>query len=248
MNEKVGMKLEKAIMINGSPHAERGITFKILQVLKEGMTSSGCEVEIVNLAKKNIRQCKGCLYCWHDNVGMCFFKDDMERLISQMLKADIIILATPIYFNNITTDMKLFLERLMPLQRKDFCLGEDGIYHHVCGKKVPKLAIVSTCGLPDYSNFKIISEYMKLLAENWNTEVVAEIYRTEAYIFEYKYDFLRILLSEYKTLLKNAGTELATIGRLTDKTTRRLARNLVPRDVYVDTGKTYQFGRRWINE
>lgn len=242
------MKLEKAIIINGSPHAEKGITFEMLQALKQGMISSGCEVEIINLSKKNIRQCKGCLCCWYENKGMCLFKDDMKELIPKMLKADIIILATPLYFNNITTDMKLFLERLMPLQRKEFSIGEDGIYHHVCGQKIPALAIVSTCGLPDYSNFKIVSEYVKLLAKNWNTEVVAEIYRTESYIFEYNYDFLKILLSEYKKSLKNAGEELVKTGRLTNKTTRRLSRNLVPREVYVETGKTYRFGRRWINE
>lgn len=71
--------------------------------------------EIIYLADYQISPCTGCWACVQN--GQCIIKDEMTASISpRLLAADIIVLASPVFFNNVTAQMKLFIDRTWPLR------------------------------------------------------------------------------------------------------------------------------------
>ncbi len=83
------------------------LTKKAARRLKE----LGVNVEIFNLCQMKINPCKSCRYCL-EHRGFCTTQDDMTRiLIPRLLKADGLIVASPVYFNNVSACVKLFIDR-----------------------------------------------------------------------------------------------------------------------------------------
>ena len=102
----------KIIGVCGSPR--KGNTEQMLQWVLESCKSSGADVEMFLLREKNIEPCRGCNTCY--GTGMpCVIHDDMESLVSKMLEADSIVLATPNFFYNVSGLLKNFIDRTNPL-------------------------------------------------------------------------------------------------------------------------------------
>ena len=71
----------------------------------EGARESGHRAEKIFLRDRNIGYCIGCEAC-HQNNGVCVQKDDMTEIREKMLAADVIVLASPIYFYTMTAQME----------------------------------------------------------------------------------------------------------------------------------------------
>ena len=88
----------------------------------EGAKESGNNVEKIFLASKNIGYCKGCGVC--NNTHKCIQNDDMKEILDKMVNADVIVLATPVYFYSVSGQMKCFIDRTVPryteIKNKDF--------------------------------------------------------------------------------------------------------------------------------
>ena len=78
--------------------------------LKKGAIESLNNVELLELKCKKINYCLGCNTC-QKNGGTCVYKDDVPEILEKMIKADIIVLASPIYFYSITGQMKTLIDR-----------------------------------------------------------------------------------------------------------------------------------------
>jgi multimeric flavodoxin WrbA len=76
--------------------------------------ASGCNYEIVELGKLEIKPCTGCSECMM-NEGKCPIEDDMQGLYGKLLDADAIILGSPTYFMNISGAVKCFIDRSLAL-------------------------------------------------------------------------------------------------------------------------------------
>lgn len=83
-----------------------------------GAKETGCEVEKISLINKQIGFCKGCLVC--QNKQPCVIKDDANEIVQKINDADIIAFATPIYFYEMSGQMKTLLDRTNPLFVKDY--------------------------------------------------------------------------------------------------------------------------------
>lgn len=70
-------------------------------------------VSMFNVSQMNINLCDGCLAC--EDIGCCHYKDDMVNLITQLKKADIVIISTPVYFDGLPAACKNVLDRTNPL-------------------------------------------------------------------------------------------------------------------------------------
>lgn len=81
----------------------------------KGAKDAGNEVEKILLKDKTISFCKGCLACQSMKTGHCVMKDDADSIINQMATADVIAFATPIYFYEMSGQMKTLLDRTNPL-------------------------------------------------------------------------------------------------------------------------------------
>ena len=75
----------------------------------EGANEAGHQVEKVVLAEKKINYCTGCYAC--KKSGQCAQKDDMAPILDSMLAADVIVMATPVYFYTMCAQMKTVIDR-----------------------------------------------------------------------------------------------------------------------------------------
>lgn len=84
----------------------------------EGSKESGNEVEYISLKNKDIRFCIGCLAC--QKLGHCVIKDDVTDIMDSVLYADVVVWATPIYYYEMSGQMKTLIDRLNPMYSKDY--------------------------------------------------------------------------------------------------------------------------------
>ena len=90
---------------------EESNTNKLVRKIAE---TSGCDREIIELGKLEIKPCTGCSECMM-NEGKCPIADDMQDLYGKLLDADGIILGSPTYFMNISGAVKCFIDRSLAL-------------------------------------------------------------------------------------------------------------------------------------
>lgn len=105
----------KVIAINGSPR-KNGNTTRLLQAACEGAQAKGAEVEWVDLYALQYRGCISCFACKQKNsecAGLCAVKDQLTPVLEKVLKADGLLLGSPIYVGDVTGMMRSFLERLI---------------------------------------------------------------------------------------------------------------------------------------
>jgi multimeric flavodoxin WrbA len=103
------------VAVNGSPRAAAGTTHRIVIPFLEGAAEAGARTEYVLLAEKDIHYCTGELHCLFKTPGRCIWNDAMTTLLPLVGTADVLVLATPVYFEGPTGQMKVFLDRLAPL-------------------------------------------------------------------------------------------------------------------------------------
>lgn len=102
--------MKNVLIISSSPR-KNGNSDLLCQEFARGATESGNKVEYVRLTEKKINYCIGCYTC--TKLGKCFQNDDMNELAQKMEQADVILLATPVYFYSMCGQMKVFLDRLV---------------------------------------------------------------------------------------------------------------------------------------
>ena len=99
----------KIVAINGSGSGAKGVTGQTLEGVVKGVRESGAGVELFLLNELKITPCTGCGTC--KRTGQCVFKDDYPKIKDAVLEADGIILASPNYISNVSSQMKAFLDR-----------------------------------------------------------------------------------------------------------------------------------------
>lgn len=108
--------MEKRILIlNGSPR-KNGNTSALVRKFSEGAEKSGNIVTEFFLDKMNIHGCKGCFGGKSEKEYPCVQKDDMSKIYSTFKESDVIVLATPLYFWNMSGQLRITIDRLFALE------------------------------------------------------------------------------------------------------------------------------------
>ena len=119
---------KQILIVKGSPR-KNGNTSAVADAFAKGASESGNTVTEVVLKDKTIGDCMGCGAC-KGNGGICVQKDDMTEIYEAMKSADVIALASPVYFYTWTSLMKRMIDRtfaLVPLlENKKFYLLSAG--------------------------------------------------------------------------------------------------------------------------
>lgn len=151
----------KTLVLMASPR-KNGNTFKILEKFLHEANSIGEETKTIWLYDKEIKGCIACRNCQKDHsIFGCIFKDDVQEIFDEILKSDLIILATPIYSWYCTAPLKALLDRLV--------YGMNKYYGDIKGPslwKGKKIAIISTCGYPVEKGFDLFEEGIKRYAKH----------------------------------------------------------------------------------
>ena len=85
---------------------------------ERGAKEAGHEVEYISLKGKEIKYCIGCLAC--QSKGACVLTDDVADIMEKVKEAEVLVYATPIYYYEMSGQMKTLLDRLNPLYPMDY--------------------------------------------------------------------------------------------------------------------------------
>ncbi len=149
----------KIVVINGSPKGKASNTNVIVSAFLKGAEEAEAQTVNIFLAEKEIKHCRGCFSCWMKTPGKCVIEDDMAEVLSLAAGANIIVLATPLYFDNISGMLKVFMDRLIVTGDPHFQKDASGESRHLTPKGAvpPKLVMISNCGFPERSHFQVVS-------------------------------------------------------------------------------------------
>ena len=97
------------MILSGSPR-KGGNSDILCDEFAQGAQEAGNEVEKIRVASNNIHPCSACYYC-RDHGGACVYKDDMAAILQKMIDADVLVLASPVYFYSIDAQLKAMIDR-----------------------------------------------------------------------------------------------------------------------------------------
>ncbi|NTW69542.1 MAG: flavodoxin family protein [Chlorobiaceae bacterium] len=101
----------KVVAINGSPR-ESGNTHILVNCVLGELQKEGIETEIIRIGGELVRGCTACNECWKSKNQRCVIVSDIiNSCIEKMLEADGIIIGSPTYFSNVTTEIKALIDR-----------------------------------------------------------------------------------------------------------------------------------------
>jgi multimeric flavodoxin WrbA len=101
----------KVVAFNGSARKDGNTAILIRHVFQE-LDKEGIETELIQLSGSRIHGCIACMKCFENKDQRCSVKDDkVNDCIEKMLDADGIILGSPTYFANVSTEMKALIDR-----------------------------------------------------------------------------------------------------------------------------------------
>ena len=228
----------KVIVINAAPRMEAGNTQMVLTPFLVGMRHGGAKVDVALLARKKIELCQGCFTCYSVTPGECVHNDDMPALVDRIRSADMMLLATPIYLDGMTSLAKAFIDRLVVFLDPRFAADEEGLIHPLRMDFPGKLFLVSVCGYPGLQNFDPLIMHMKRIARNLHTEYCGAILRPAVYslLLTKKYpDKTR----EVMEAIRWAGEELVRDGRVSSATFDRVSADICSRQELMATANSY---------
>ena len=105
----------KILIINGNPEPEKNKLNEFVSEVTTELQEKGEEVKLIDLQKKEIRQCIGCFDCWLKTPGVCRFKDDEEDILREMLQSSLVILSSPLIMGMYSALLKRFQDRMVPV-------------------------------------------------------------------------------------------------------------------------------------
>lgn len=109
---------KKIVILNGSPR-RNGNTSALVKKFTEGAESVGNTVTEFFLDKMNINGCKGCFGGHSSRECPCVQKDDMAQIYPAVKECDVIVLATPLYYWNMSGQIRTAVDRLFALEEGD---------------------------------------------------------------------------------------------------------------------------------
>ena len=110
--------MSKQILVISTSPRKGGNSDTLADAFVQGAREAGHRVEKVSLCDKTIGFCKGCLTCV--KTQRCVIRDDADTIARQMLTADVLVFATPIYYYGMCGQMKTLLDRANPLYSAEY--------------------------------------------------------------------------------------------------------------------------------
>lgn len=114
--------MSKCVLVISTSPRRGGNSDTLADAFVKGAADSGNTVEKISLYDKTIGFCKGCFAC--QKTKRCVIHDDADILAQKMLHADVIVFATPIYYYEMSGQMKTMLDRANPLYAADYAFRD----------------------------------------------------------------------------------------------------------------------------
>jgi len=222
--------MKNILVLNGSPRGLKGNTQILVEHFLEGYKEADQNISVkqVALSKTTMNHCTGCFGCWTKSPGRCVLSDDMDVLFDDYVNADVVIWATPLYHYGMTSIMKKFIERTLPLSHPKIEKIGDKYSHPERYSLNQEHILISNCGFPEQQNFNVLEKSF----ERITGKPVATILCVMGELLRQKPLYGRI--GWYLEAVKTAGQEAALEGSLSKETSETLSKFLVPIEEFVD--------------
>lgn len=125
---------KKIVILNGSPR-EKGNTAALVNAFSKGAEEAGNIVRIFRLGKMEIHGCKGCFGGKNEEEYPCVQKDDMQQIYQPVKEADVVVMASPLYYWNMSGQLRTAVDRLFAL--------EEGNKNYLRGNKSSALLMAA---------------------------------------------------------------------------------------------------------
>lgn len=220
------------LLLNGSPQKQQSNTLKLTNAFLGGMQQlRDIQVEEVDLYSPTIEinHCVGCFSCWTKTPGRCIYNDDMALLLEKVKKIDIIVWSFPLYYFDLPSKMKAFMDRLLPLNLP-FMTKESAGHAQRYDLSHQKQIVVSSGGLSTIeNNFEALKMHFDLFDKDHKSNTTT--------VFAAQSPLLSVpqLQTYTNTLLEKfnaAGQEYASTFTLSSKTKQTLQEPLFAIDIY----------------
>lgn len=225
---------KKVLVINGSPNGSRGNTEVIVNAFVEGLEAEGASVKRLYTRDLKIGPCCGTLHCWTQTPGVCAKKDDMRIVLQEMEDADILVLASPVYSDGITGQLKNLLDRCL-VRVKPYQVFQEGHCRHISRSRrgFKQLVLVSNCGFHEMDNFDAMLAHMRARCRNFHCDLAGALLRPHGPALKVLLDRIPAKVSLHQRALdvlvaaKRAGQELATTGKMSEEALEDISRELL---------------------
>ncbi len=120
---KTKMKKQKKIIVISTSPRVNGNSNALADEFVKGAKQAGHIVEKISLIGKSLKFCIGCLKC--QETRKCVIKDNVAEILTKLSNCDVIVFATPIYYYEMSGQMKTFIDRMNPLYDTDYSFTES---------------------------------------------------------------------------------------------------------------------------
>jgi len=204
----------KILAINGSHRSKNGISEIMLQKFLKGARLAGADCETVYTSKMKILPCKVCHQCIVKTPGACFQKDDMQALIDKIENSDLLVLASPVYFDTMPSDMKKMFERLMPTLGPVFEFKNGRTYHKTTSSKKQQVVSILLCGNPERECLDSIKGTFQRIFNNTGGQILGEFLFTSSSL---AVSHPELLANQFEALTE-AGKEVVSLNKINSET------------------------------
>lgn len=144
----------KIVVLMGSPN-KKGSTSILVDNFLKGASDAGHSCEVIDVTRMNVHPCTGCVACGYE--GPCVQKDDNEIIKSKLMKCDMIVFATPLYYYGMSAQLKTVVDR--------FCA-----YNSSLNSRHLKSALLAVAWNSDDWTFDALEAHYKTLVRYINFE------------------------------------------------------------------------------
>ncbi|MBQ7174272.1 MAG: flavodoxin family protein [Lachnospiraceae bacterium] len=128
--------MSRIVVLAGSPR-KKGNTDRLVDAFVKGVADRH-DVEVISVHDYTVHPCKGCNICFSNTDHACIQEDDMPLIYDKLKKADIVVIASPVYFYGISAQLKAVIDRLHNPMRNEFAIRKLGLIL-VGGATLPEL-------------------------------------------------------------------------------------------------------------
>ncbi len=165
---------KKIFAINGSHRSEKGFTEIVLRRFIQGAESANAQCDVLYPSRQKIITCESCGKCLFETPGECKYKDDMESIIQKIEAVDLIVFASPVYFDCMSSDLKKMIERLRSTLDAYFEFRDGRSYHLKKSKKRQNIVTIFTAGNPEMESFDSIRRVFNRIIDNMGWQLRGE--------------------------------------------------------------------------
>lgn len=220
----------RLLVLRGNPRL-RGVTQHLTGLFVQGAREAGAHLDDVHLPSLSVASCTGCYHCWLTTPGECVIHDDMAPLLELLRTADVVVCATPLYNCSMTSSLKAFLERTIPLYLPyASSQGEGALRHGLRRPEAPPQSLITLAvgGFMGDENFAGLRATFRGIARRMAMSWGGELIRPESNWIHFASRSKPKTARSIEAAFAEAGREAATVGKLSEAVEAAAARPLAP--------------------